>query len=90
MKPKKHEVVNPLPYYHIGFECSNRAFYDVKNEVFSLIPEDDDEPFMENLMDYEGDLEGIKIYDKNFAKVVLKHYGIDEDIGDMYLVLDIW
>lgn len=92
MKYKTNKIITPKPFYQIGFGCSNRSFYNVVNEVYSLIDEGDDDlkDSIEILRDYEGDLEGIRIYDKNFSKIILKHYGIVEDIGDMNLVLNIW
>jgi hypothetical protein len=100
MKPSKIEVVTPEPYYKIAFECSNRAFYNVKNELCVLwdksgIEDDFNNGHFTEKCDYEGDLEEIIIYAndkiKPFIDIVLREYGGNEaEIGSMNLVLSIF
>ncbi len=34
MKPTKSGVVKPEPYFEIVFGCTNRKFFNVKDELF--------------------------------------------------------
>ncbi len=100
MKPKKVEIVIPEPFYKIAFECSNRAFYNVKNELWEMwerseIDDDFNNGHFSESCDYEGDLEKITIYTnaeiKPFVDIVLKEYGGDSnELGSMNLVLSIF
>ncbi len=39
IEPKKMTTILPKPYYKITFECSNRKFYDIKNDLYNLAEE---------------------------------------------------
>ena len=84
MKPKEAKLITPKPYFNIIFGCSNRAFYQVKNELWEIAEEVDIElqdGYIEEKCDYEGDLEEIIIYNNErsseFIDAVLKFYEID-------------
>ncbi|HET8688056.1 MAG TPA: hypothetical protein VFM18_15585 [Methanosarcina sp.] len=90
MELKKHGIITPKPYYELSFCCSNRSFYNVKNEIYDLANEHDVEigDTIYDKCDYEGDLEKMIIYDKSFAEKVLALYGVTNvNIGDMHLEL---
>lgn len=96
MMPIKTKIVNPTPYYNIIFECSNRAFYTVKSELYAICNDigiDAQDGYMEETCDYEGDLDTIRIYREGrneiFASAVLKYYGVDAPEG-MDIVLSIY
>lgn len=100
MKPKEIKVVKPDPYYKIIFNCSNRAFYGVKNELYELwdksgVEDDFNNGYFTETCDYEGDLEVIIIYNteniKPFTQAVLDYYGGNlEELGNMNLHLSIF
>lgn len=97
MKPKETKIVTPSPYFNITFGCSNRAFYDIKNNVEHIASQLNIEEYYENVeeeSDFEGDLHKITIYrhDEEFAQAILKHYGVDpKDVpDDMDIVLSIY
>jgi len=99
MKPKESKVVTPTPYFNIAFGCSNRAFYNVKNELWKIAEKVDIElqdGYIEEKCDYEGDLEKIVIYNQEraskFIDEVLKYYEVDsyEKKEGLNLVLSIF
>jgi len=84
MQPKSSSIVTPEPYFNIVFGCGNRAFYEVKNELYEIgesVGIEAQDGYMEEKCDYEGDLEEIIIYrgerDEAFCHAVLKYYNID-------------
>ena len=99
MKVREIKTVIPEPYYNITFGCSNRAFYEVKNELWELwdksgIDDDFNNGHFGERCDYEGDLEEIIIYNNKeiepFIDLVLEYYGgSKEELKDMNLVLSI-
>lgn len=103
MKPKESKVVIPKPYFKIVFGCTNRAFYNVKDDLINIADSIDMElhdGYITEYCDYEGDLEEIKIWretyeergvlSKKFVEKVLEHYDIDADIpDDMVIILAI-
>jgi len=65
MKPVSSEVVTLAPYFKIKFECSNRAFYDVKSEICEIADKigiEIQDGYISEKCDFEGDLEKIIIY----------------------------
>lgn len=97
MKPKSNKIITPAPYYYIGFECSNREFYEVKNEIYNLAQERGLEysDLAKETCDYEGDLSEIRIGNyccdsKQLIKDIMSYYLIDEDIAGQDLVLSMW
>ena len=89
-KPVRIEKVTPEPYLKVNFDCSNRAFYGVKNDVYNLsqsIGVDYDGGVMTEKCDYEGDLEKIIIYSETeLYAAVAKYYGVDPQGLDIHLV----
>lgn len=84
MKPESAEIITPRPFFKIRFGCSNRAFYNVKSEIYEIGESIGIEPqdgYMSEKCDYEGDLEKILIYreerSKEFITEILKFYEID-------------
>ena len=84
MKPKESKVITPKSFFNIIFGCSNRAFYEVKSELWEIAEEVDIElqdGYIEEKCDYEGDLEKIIIYNQDraseFIDAVLKFYEVD-------------
>lgn len=85
--PKETKLITPLPYVQLNFSCSNRDFFEVKNDLYDLgvlnglEPEDG---YMEEVCDYEGDLSKIIVYngerEKPFFDLVAKAYGIDSSL----------
>lgn len=98
VRPKNKQVVTPSSYYNITFECSNRAFYNVKNALWDIAAEVGIEPndgYMDEVCDYEGDLGEIRIYRQDraeeFIAAVLKFYNVDpKEVGDLDVVLSIF
>lgn len=97
MKPKETKIVTPSPYFNIIFNCSNRGFYDVKNNVEHIASQSNIKEYYENVSeecDFEGDLYKITIHrhDEEFVQAILKHYGINlKDVpDDMEIVLSIY
>lgn len=89
MKPKKFGTIKPTPYFCIAFECSNRKFYGVKNELFDIAEKygiELQDGHMGEKCDYEGDLEEIIIYRddilKDFTAEVLNYYGVTDEIPE--------
>jgi len=89
MKPTRFETVNPKPFFKIVFGCSNRAFYDVKSELYRTATEvgiEINDGYITERCDYKGDLEEIIIYagvgsgTVKLRKAVLELYGINPDI----------
>lgn len=93
IKPENISVITPRAYIKVEFRCSNRAFYDVKNDLYNIArsmfdkPEDFDdfEPsqYMSESCDYEGDLNEITIYnnsDNKFFDLVADAYNIDKSL----------
>jgi len=83
MIPKTAQLVTPEPYFKIAFGCSNRAFYDVKNELYAIansINIEIQDGYIEEKCDYEGDLEEIRIYNNKrgteLVSAVLNFYKI--------------
>jgi hypothetical protein len=84
MKPKDAKIVTPSPFFKIIFGCSNRAFYQVKNELWEIAEKVDielNDGYMTEKCDYEGDLEEIIIYNceraSKFIDEVLKFYEVE-------------
>ncbi len=84
MKPKDAKVVTPKSFFNITFGCSNRAFYQVKNELWEIAEKVDIElqdGYICEKCDYEGDLEEIIIYNQEraheFIDAVLKFYEVE-------------
>ena len=80
---EKAYVINPKPYFQISFECGNRGFYNVKEDLYDLaesIGIEIQDGYITEECDYEGDLERIIIYNGGreslLAKSVLEFYGI--------------
>lgn len=104
MKPTKSEVIVEDPYYKIKFECSNRQFYEVKNDLWKIAEEigiEFQDGYIDEKCDYEGDLDTIIIYNstedmkrhnevQKFIGAVLKFYGITFDVEGMNVVLSIF
>ena len=83
-EPTKKEIVTPAPYFKVAFECGNRAFYEVKNDVVEALTKAGLEPFDDYFTekcDYEGDLEEIIIYaggrEAASHKAIVDLYGLD-------------
>jgi hypothetical protein len=96
MKRNEALIVTPEPFFRIDFNCSNRAFYQVKSELYQIGESVGIEPqdgYMGESCDYEGDLEEIRLYrddrSKEFVQAVLKFYDVDaaEVPEDMAIVL---
>ena len=65
MKPKSAKVIAPKPFFRVEFGCSNRAFYNVKNELFAIAEKigiEIQDGYIDEACDYEGDLDKITIY----------------------------
>lgn len=65
MKPKKHGIEKPEPFYKISFECGNRSFYQVKSDLWETAINtglDIEDGYYTENCDYEGDLEENVIY----------------------------
>jgi len=98
MEPKEKKIVAPSPYYNIVFGCSNRAFYNVKNELYQIgesVGIETQDGYITEKCDFEGDLDAITIWrgkrSEEFVKAVLKHYGVTDVIPeDMSVVLSIF
>lgn len=98
MKVVKTKVIKPSPYYNISFGCGNRAFYDVKSELYQIGANIGIEPqdgYMDEMCDYEGDLNEIRIYScdraEAFIAAILQYYGVTDDVPkDMDVVLSIY
>jgi hypothetical protein len=83
MKVKKFGTVIPDTFLGVSFECSNKAFYKVKEEVYEIadsIGIEIQDGYITEKCDYEGDLEEIIIYPckrNEFLRIsVLNFYGI--------------
>jgi len=83
MKPEKSGIVKPEPYFKISFGCSNRAFYNVKSELYDIAEKigiEINDGYIEEKCDYEGDLEEIIIYhgerEEPLVIAVLSFYGV--------------
>ena len=99
MKPTRAELVKPNPFFEIAFGCSNRLFYQVKNDLFELAEKiniEIQDGYIEEVCDYEGDLEKIIIYNQEEAygliDEVLKFYDVDSftKLSGFNLVLSIY
>jgi len=95
--PTKTEIIIPKPYLKIAFGCTNRAFYSVKSELYSIAENVGIEAcdHMEEICDYEGDLEKIRVYrtstSEPFVEAILKHYGLVDTIPEeMEIMLSIF
>ena len=84
MEKKSAGIVTPTPYFKIAFGCGNRAFYQVKSELYGIAEELDIEiqdGYITETCDYEGDLEEILIYSQERSELliskVLEFYGVD-------------
>lgn len=84
MRPESSKTVTPSPYFEIGFNCSNRAFYEVKAELYEIANQtgiEIEDGYISEKCDYEGDLQQIIIYRQDtaerFIDNVLNHYEID-------------
>ena len=92
MKPTETKLITPAPYYNLIFGCSNRAFYQVKQDLYEIGTELGIDEFGEcfsESCDYEGDLDTITLYRgkgiedcEAFVSAVLKHYEIDEEVPE--------
>lgn len=98
-KPENTEIVTPSPYFNITFRVSNRRFYEVKSELYSIaenIGIEIQDGYISEHCDYEGDLEEIRIYNcergKPLIDATLEFYGVDkEDLPEgMTLTLSIF
>lgn len=85
MEKKSSGIVSPSPYFKIAFGCSNRAFYQVKSELYRIGEEvgvEVQDGYITENCDYEGDLEEIIIYRQERAegliKAVLDFYEVPE------------
>jgi hypothetical protein len=95
--PKENKFVTPRPFFNIVFGCSNRAFYEVKSDLYGVADEigiEIEDGYITEECDYEGDLERITIYrgerNEKLAQAVLKFYNIDLSIpDDVNIVLSI-
>lgn len=99
IKPKESKVVNPEPFFKVVFGCSNRAFYQVKNDIYRVaenIGIEAQDGYLGEKCDYEGDLEEITIYREERSEpliaAVLEFYEIDKSAlpDGMNLVLSIF
>ena len=97
MEPKIVDIITPQPYFIIKFGCTNRQFYNVKNDLYNIadnIGIEAGDGYFDESCDYEGDLEEIRVYRceraEPFIQAILKHYTIKEGIPDnMDIVLSI-
>ena len=83
MKHKTTGIITPEPFFKIAFGCSNRAFYQVKSDLYDIgenVGIEVQDGFIEEQCDYEGDLENIVIYNDERSSTlingVLSFYGI--------------
>lgn len=83
MKPRAHSVVTPEPFFKIEFGCSNRAFHEVKNDLYrigEMVGIEIQDGYITEKCDYEGDLEEILIYNiersENLIQSVLAFYEV--------------
>lgn len=99
MTPNRKEIVTPEPYFKIAFGCSNRQFYEVKQELHEIATEigiEIEDGYIEEKCDYEGDLEEIRIdrvrdEDGSFVEAILKYYRVEDEIPEnMDIVLSIF
>lgn len=91
-KPEKFQKTIPEPYFEVNFACSNRAFYEVKSDLYELAKSIDieiEDGYIGEKCDYEGDLETIIIYEcersRKLIDAVSKMYGIDAKKMDIHL-----
>ncbi len=74
MQPTKVQTITPKPYLAITFGCSNRAFFEVRNdlcELCSTIGIEFSDGYFTEESDYEGDLDRIIIYNsERSAKLI--------------------
>ncbi len=84
----EHRLVTPYPYYEITFGCSyrtaNKTYLDRVQELLEeceLFKDEEHENTYTVLRDYEGDFEGIEIYNQEDTQEwlgkICKEYGID-------------
>jgi hypothetical protein len=33
----KIQIVSPKPYFNVAMECSNRAFYELKDKILEIV-----------------------------------------------------
>lgn len=98
MKPNNAVIVKPSPFFNITFGCSNRAFYQIKSELYDIAESIDieiEDGYISEECDYEGDLERIVIYRSErseiLVKAVMDFYEVKDEIPDeMSLVLSIF
>jgi hypothetical protein len=99
MIPSEKEIVTPEPYFKIKFKCSNRQFYNVKQELYEIAEQvgiEIEDGYIEEKCNYEGDLEEIRIdrardEEGSFVDAILKYYEVDDEIPeDMDIVLSIF
>ena len=90
LEPLNVKIINPKPYLSVSFGCTNRRFYQVKDEMYELGVANGLEPqdgYMTELCDYEGDLETIIVYrggrEEVFAKLVIEYYGLEDQPEDL-------
>lgn len=84
LKPKEIKTVTPAPYFKVAFGCSNRAFYQVKTDIYTVaenIGIEAQDGYLSEHCDYEGDLEEIRIYrcerGEPLIKAILDFYQVD-------------
>ena len=87
IKPTKQSVVVPVKFFKIEFGCSNRSFYSVKSDLYSLAEKagiEIEDGYIEERCDYEGDLDEIVVYNDKRGKLligsVIDFYGVDKSL----------
>ncbi|MFZ3576301.1 conserved hypothetical protein [Tenacibaculum finnmarkense genomovar ulcerans] len=85
----KIEIITPKPYFKIAMQVSHRRFHDTRKKLWE-IGEDIDESqeirqgYVSEKLDYEGDLESIRIYNcketAEYIKIIKKEFGVEQDI----------
>ncbi len=98
--PRKHELsetVSPAPFFKIKIGCSNRKFYDEKSHIYNVgesIGIESQDGYIEEVCDYEGDLEKMIISSNSrsikFIQAILSSYGLDSIQEGMSLQVSIW
>lgn len=89
ISPEKLEAITPQPYFKIRFGCSNRAFYDVLNDLRKIAKEigiELEDGYISKSCDQDGDLDRITIYrggrEEKLAQAVLKFYGVKDEVPE--------